>query len=948
MEPPFEYEELTQRYVIGIDLGTTNSAVAYVDLSRKKREIQFFEASQLVAAGEAAPRPILPSFLYLPGEYDLAEGSTALPWDKKRGYAVGEFAREQGAKVPGRLVASAKSWLAHAGVDRTAPILPWGVEDEGAKVSPLEASRRYLQHVREAWDATVAKGRDGFFFHEQIVILTVPASFDEVARELTVEAAREAGIPRPILLEEPLAAFYAWLSSHEATWQEGMADGQLILVCDVGGGTTDFSLVGIQEGEKGLRFTRLAVGEHLMLGGDNMDHALARHVETQMLGQPGKLDPRRWHQLVHQCRRAKEELLGHPDLDSVDVALAGASGRLIADTLTGTLTQEQVRRIIVEGFFPIVGKDEKPAARRGLTELGLPYVHDPSVTRHLAAFWQRFAGYLRDETGRDKLFPDFILFNGGALAPALIQERIKEIVGLWFEEAAGAGWTPEELNNPRPELAVAVGAAYYGRVRLGEGVRVASGSPRAYYVGVETAEKNGAEEGHTAVCLVPRGTEEGFQARLEEPDFVALANQPVAFQVFSSSTRLGDGMGEVVHLPPDEVTLLPPIRTVLRFGKKNEARRLPVQLAVRLTEVGTLELWCESEQTEHRWQLRFDVRQEAEPTGPQHVEETVEQATVEAAQDEIRKTFAGNVRDKQHGPERLRKRLEEVLEMTRGRWPVPLLRTLADTFLDVMDGRKLSEQHEARWFNLLGFCLRPGFGDPVDEWRLKQAWKLYFQGIAFHRQVRCRSEWWIFWRRVAGGLTAGQQRQLYQEARTSLDPQRRWKPARLFPERMANREELEVWMALANLERPPAEAKVDLGRLLLAKIEKEGPERQALWALSRLGARTPIYGPLDRVVPPAEAEAWLARLLKLDLEATKSTAQALVNLARATGDRARDLPEAVREKVAAWLERLDDPAHFLALLRDPETTLDQAEQDWLFGESLPAGLVLFASAVEEG
>ncbi|MEZ4653871.1 MAG: Hsp70 family protein [Candidatus Eisenbacteria bacterium] len=364
---------LTQRFAIGIDLGTTNSAVATIDLSQHARTIRFFEIPQLVAPGEVASRSILPSFLYLPGSYDLAPGSTALPWDDSRTYAVGELAREQGARVPGRLVSSAKSWLAHAGVDRGAPILPWGTSGDG--VSPVEASRRYLQHIRESWDAGVARGRDGFFFHEQLVILTVPASFDEVARELTLQAARDAGIPRPILLEEPLAAFYAWLSAHEETWQAEMEAGQLVLVCDVGGGTTDFSLIGIQEGERGLRFTRFAVGEHLMLGGDNMDHALARHLESRMTGGE-RLDPLRWHQLVHRCRRAKEELLGGR-AERLEVTLPGEAGRLVAGTLQAELTREDVAHLLIDGFFPVVGRDEAPAARRGLTELGLPYVHDP-------------------------------------------------------------------------------------------------------------------------------------------------------------------------------------------------------------------------------------------------------------------------------------------------------------------------------------------------------------------------------------------------------------------------------------------------------------------------------------------------------------------------------------------------------------------------------------------
>ena len=348
--------ETPPRYVIGIDLGTTNSAVAYVDLEvgagGSRPPARVFPVPQLVAPGEVASRPMLPSFLYLPGTHELPPGSSALPWDGARRYLVGQLALEQGARVPGRLVASAKSWLSHAAVDRTAPILPWGAPAEVARVSPVEASRRYLEHIREAWDATMAHGRAEDMFARQSIVLTVPASFDEVARELTMRAAEEAGLPHAVLLEEPLAAFYAWLAGHEADWQSQLREGQLILVCDVGGGTTDFTIVGVRRGEAGLRFDRLAVGEHLMLGGDNMDMALGRFVEARLLGQPGKLDTQRWQQLVYACRRAKETLLGDDSPIDVDVTVLGSSGRVIGGALSGKLTRDEALNLLVDGFFP--------------------------------------------------------------------------------------------------------------------------------------------------------------------------------------------------------------------------------------------------------------------------------------------------------------------------------------------------------------------------------------------------------------------------------------------------------------------------------------------------------------------------------------------------------------------------------------------------------------------
>lgn len=949
MNDPFTPEDLSHRFAIGIDLGTTNSAVAYVDLSRKegpgRNGIRFLEIPQIVAPGETAGRRVLPSFLYLPGPYELPQGSTALPWDKKRRAVVGEFAREQGALVPGRLVSSAKSWLAHGGVDRTAPILPWGESEAEKKVSPVEASARYLQHIREAWDEAIAKGREGWFFEEQLIILTVPASFDEVARELTVSAAHEAGISRVVLLEEPLAAFYAWLSRHESDWQENMEAGQLIWVCDVGGGTTDFTVVAIREGEKGLRFDRLAVGDHLMLGGDNMDFTLGRRLEKELTGQPGKLDSKRWYQLVYQCRKAKEALLGSEEEDAkADIVVMGSGGKLIGGTLRGTLTREEVRRLILEGFFPGVSLEDLPesSGRRGLTEWGLPYVQDPAVTRHLAAFWRRFEKLLEDETGRSRPYPDYLLFNGGALAPAAIRERLSQVVRSWFEPVAGEQYDPKELENPYPDLAVAIGAAYYGLVRLGEGVRIGAGSPRAYYVEV-AGKPHGAEgeDRREAVCLVPRGTEEGFETQLERPAFEVLANRPVSFQLFSSSTRLGDRIGEVVGLSEEEISVFPPIRTVLRFGKKSEERKLPVKLAVGLTEVGTLELWCRSQQTPHRWQLQFDVRQEVDPSSASEVSgETLDASLIETAQERIRETFnKENVNERP--PERLVKELEALLETPKEKWPTPLIRKLADALIETQHARGLTPQHESRWLNLLGFCLRPGYGDPVDEWRMKEVWKFYLQGLRFPKQASSRLELWIFLRRVAGGLSAGRQLHLHQEIFPYLQApgSKKGKSKAKLPKRPNVQEELEIWMAAASLERLPVDAKVSLGRALLERVKKK-TRPQELWALGRLGARVPLYGPIDRVVPSSEASVWLKSVLSLEVRSKDAAAHAAVQLARLTGDRQRDVSEEDRRLTQQWLEGDSGYDSLRTLLTEGRSGLSRQEQDWMFGESLPTGLVL--------
>lgn len=955
--PPFQY-------IIGIDLGTTNSAVGYVDLAACGADdaaVRFLEIPQLVAPGELGNRPVLPSFLYLPGPYELPPGSTALPWAPERSYAVGEFAREQGALVPGRLVSSAKSWLCHGGVDRTHAILPWGASENLDRISPIEASSRILLHIREAWNEVMAHGREEHFLEEQLVVLTVPASFDEVARELTVRAAHEAGIRRIVLIEEPLAAFYAWLWKHEADWRTLMRPGQLVLVCDMGGGTSDFTVIAIREDALGLRLDRLAVGEHLMLGGDNMDLALARHVEEVMQGGTGRLDSRRWQQLWHQCRKAKETLLGTVESagppaerpsapDAVDLTIVGSGGRLIAGTLTATLTRETVKELILDGFFPFTNLDDvsPPAAGAVLSEGGLPYVDDLAVTRHMAAFWRRHRPLLLRETGRSRLYPDFLLFNGGALIPETIRDRLLRVVREWFRAEAGDEWSPAELENPRPDLSVAIGAAYYGRVRLGRGVRVGAGSPRTFYVEVAPPGDRTVEEGHrSAVCLLPRGAEEGYEAELERPEFQVRTNQPVSFEVLASSTRIGDSPGQILSLPNHELTVLPPIRTALRYGRKGSAAALPVRLAVHLTDIGTLELWCRSTSGPHRWQLQFDVRHNAEDeTRPPPAGETFEASRIDEAGAAIAAVFRRSAGRALRPPERLVKDLVEIFEVKRERWPASLVRKLADALLEDREGRFLTAQHEARWLNLLGFCLRPGYGDPLDEWRAKEAWKLYPAGLSFARQPQNRSEWWIFWRRAAGGLSTGQQQRICQEVFPGLQPeeQRKKGTARKGGAPRTVQEELEVWMMLANLERLPAAVKTSLGRLMLRRLQRGAPRPQELWTFARFGARVPFYGPLDQTVPREEAALWLAALLDLDLEPTQPLARTLVSLSRLTGDRARDLDRADRDRVLRRLESIPGTDHLRALLNDARTDLEGSEREWLYGESLPSGLIVVEGA----
>ncbi len=472
------------RYLVGIDLGTTNSALAYVDTQRPNKggrlDVRPFPVPQLVQAGEVKERALLPSFLYLPSDHDLPAGAVALPWDAKRHYVVGEFARNHGGRIPGRLVNSAKSWLCHSGVDRTAGLLPWSAPPDVPRISPVEASARYLRHLVESWNYAIAKDREEDRLEKQEVVLTVPASFDDVARNLTVEAAKKAGLENIVLLEEPQAAFYCWLVMHSATEAGSLKPGSRCLVIDVGGGTSDFSLIAAVEQQGDLGFMRQAVGDHLLLGGDNMDLALAKYVESKLPG-AGKLDAAQYGLLTQACRFAKEVLLSPNAPSHQAVTVVGRGRSVIGGTLTTQLTPDDIKRVIFDGFFPHVPVDADPArgARTGLHEMGLPYVSDPAITKHLGAF-------LKHQTrAGESSAPAAILFNGGVFQPVSLQKRLVEVLRGWFDKPEQP-WQPLVLTNPSLDLAVAWGAAYFGWLRHSGGRRIGGGIARSYYVAVDS------------------------------------------------------------------------------------------------------------------------------------------------------------------------------------------------------------------------------------------------------------------------------------------------------------------------------------------------------------------------------------------------------------------------------------------------------------------------------
>ena len=922
------------RYIVGIDLGTTNSAVSFVDRSAEvggPEAIRTFPVPQLVGPGEFTAAPVLPSFLYLPGKFDIDHAAIALPWRTEEDAFAGAFARDHGATTPNRLVASAKSWLCHAGVDRHSRILPWGADEEVPKVSPVEATAAYLKHIRRAWNHR--RGDDAeAYLENQFVTVAVPASFDQVARDLTLEAAAAAGLPGVTLLEEPLAAFYSWLLDHEDRWAEEVRPGELILVCDVGGGTTDFTLITLREAEGGTpRFERIAVGDHLILGGDNIDLALARRVETDMSrgGRGLSLSGDRWKALCQQCRQAKEAILGG-EADQRTVTLVGGGGKLIAGTLGARLDRATVEAIVLDGFFPATPPEPRrpSGGRKGIAEFGLPYEPEPAVTRHIGWFLESHRDDVSRFLNRNSAAPDRILFNGGSLKAELVQERVRAANRRWF--GISDEELPRRLENPDPDAAVARGAAYYGLVKLGQGVRVGSGSPRAYFLGV-AAEGPAAKGGRPAVCLVERGLDEGSRIDLPGREFEVLANQPVSFDLYSSSFRSGDRCGDLVAVD-DTLTPLPPIQTVVQFGKKGKETRIPIRMEAEYTEVGTLALWCRSAVTDHRWKFQFQLRDAAAP-GEIGETEIFDESVVAQAREAVRAAFSGPPDSRRL--EGLVREITAAVERPREKWPLSLIRTLSDDLLEMADVRDAGPKVEGRWLNLTGFCLRPGFGEGFDPHRVKRVWKLYRGGPVHPGHAQVRSEWWILWRRVAGGLTPGQQRQFIQDLTPAVFPKKTDKGG------VSVQEKLEIWMAVANMERLLAKDKVKWGRGLLAEMTPKKAKPQHFWALSRLGARELLYGPADRVVAPETAAEWCRALMDAPWRSPKPVAAALAQMARRTGDRVRDLPDADRARVMEWLAAHDFSEPYRRML-ETVAPIETREETAIFGESLPSGLILTA------
>lgn len=905
--------------IVGIDLGTTHTVVGWTDPAAAA-EPRVLELEQFVTASEVASRPLLPSFLYAP----LADEVPADPFGDAP-FCIGEYARHRGVEVPGRLVASAKSWLSHAAVDRQAPILPWGADESANthKISPVAASTRLLAHVNVAWQ----RAFPGRSLGDETVVLTVPASFDEVARELTVRAAEQAGLSVR-LLEEPQAAFYDYVSRRgtaELAELAGTAhEPSLVLVCDVGGGTTDLSLIRVTRDASGaIELERVAVGRHLLLGGDNIDLALATLCEARLLTPPERLEPRRFAALVHACRAAKEALLGPNPRAEFPVRVLGLGAALVGSALSTALTRADVERVVLDGFLPLVAEGARPSARRsGLVSFGLPYESDPAITRHVAEFLARHlpAGAALSA----------VLLNGGLFRAEAAKRRVVEAL------AALGGKQPKLLEHTDPDLAVARGAVAYGLSLIGRGLRIKGGTAHGFFIAAEAGDERTAR----AVCVVPRGAREGERHVAASRPLALRVGQPVRFELYASDDDRVYAPGEVVELDERFERLSPLVSTFEVDGESS--RELRVVLEGELTPVGTVELAClEADAVtaaRRRFRLAFDLRKAGEPAEPAarsvRPSGLPDAERMKAGLSALERVFGKGRKDVEARETKDLWRELERLFGKRSAWGGELSRTLFDAVAPKHAARRRSLDHERLFWMLVGYCLRPGFGHPKDPERIALLAPLFEQGLAFPGEARGWKAYFTAFRRIAAGLDERAQTRM----RELLDPllagpEAKAKPPKgwraLAPEELL---ELASW-----LERVPVADRTALGRWL---IERTWTQRDPLlWtAVGRLGARVPVYASVHYVVSPATAEHWLDHLLREKWRDVPTAAPAAVQLARRTGDRARDIADGVRAEVIRALEAAGAPEHDVRCVREVVAVVAAERAAWF--EDLPAGLRL--------
>ncbi len=931
------------RYLIGIDLGTTNSVLAYCDNQQplNQSEVKIFDIDQLVGPGEVVRKPLLPSFRFHPAGNHFSTNDLTLPWSNHshikpidgelKQVIIGHWARELGSQIEGRQISSAKSWLSHDGVDRQSDTLPWGSSAEVEKVSPVIASASYLNHMRQSWNYHHPDAP----LEAQHIVITIPASFDETARKLTLQAAQLAGLNDIHLLEEPQAVCYDWYHRHHAQAQQQLADIPQILVCDVGGGTTDLSLITANSQAEKLELNRIGVGNHLMLGGDNIDLALA-HLAEQRLNQNQRLKASALMKLIQQTRSVKENLLSAKAPDSAKISLLGSGSRLIGGTKSVPISRDEIHQLVLEGFFPLSDYQTRPKQRQAaVVEFGLPYVTDPAISHHIAEFLQR-----HQDDSQTPSVPTGLLLNGGVFNSPLVRERLVQLLSNWH------GSPITLLDNPHPDLAVAFGAVAYAKALQGSGMKIGGGSARSYFLHLKQNNKTSQ-----ALCLLAKGSQEGEEIRLTGRQFLLTLGEPIKIDILTSTQEhfinaQGDSVipqnsllvnvnrnidkADFKPLPPYVATL--DSQTDRSQLHANQKDRVEVMLACQLTEVGTLKMECVSrEDDRQRWSLEFDVRAEHQ----QHNAD-IHPRLIHAI-DLITGAYSANkATPHSNHIKTLSKDLDKQLGK-RDEWDFVTLRPLFDALLSGRKRRRRSADHEKQWLRLAGFTLRPGFGDAGDSWRCEQIWPLYQQGIQFHSH-QSWSDWWVMWRRICGGLNQDQQEALLADMAKYLHPGAHRNKASA---KQANDMGYEAMVRLvASLEHLDVEDKTLLTTWLLNRAQSSNEHVQAhWWAVGRLASRCQMYGSQHNVIPASQVVPWLQQMLPLDWKAEPMIAFAAVMMCRKTGDRSLDIANDVVAQVKDKLQQARVPALWLELISEIKS-LSQAETKRVFGDSLPVGLQL--------
>ncbi|BCG63764.1 MAG: hypothetical protein methR_P1492 [Methyloprofundus sp.] len=904
------------QFHIGIDLGTTHTVVAYAKTKQKNSPIQIFDIEQLVAPGEVASQPLLPSVRYHPAEGEISAADLAFSPSGEQA-VIGQAARVLSAKTQGRFVSSAKSWLSHPSIDHTAAILPWGSDAGIVKVSPLDASAGYLKHVRQVWN----HDHPTALFEQQNIVITVPASFDEAARSLTLEAAKIAGLNNIRLLEEPQAVCYDWLRRHGDDLKNTLDDIKLLLVCDVGGGTTDLTLIKVDHNHNEPKLSRIGVGDHLMLGGDNIDLALAHLAESRLSSGNKKLSAADLSQLLEQCRVSKERLLAEDAPAELKVTLLGGGSRLIGGTRSVTLTKEEVQSIALDGFFPLSAITDLPDKKRsGVVEFGLPYAAEPAISKHIAAFLNTHKQAAQDALGSDDVVPDALLLNGGVFRSQPITKRTLDLISTWRNAA------PTLLENQHPELSVAYGAVSYSIAREQKRVSIGGGASRSYFLLI------GTEQDQQGVCILPRGSEEGNEIILKERQFSLRLGQPVSFHLVSLTGGAEYKAGTIVAIN-DDFHPLPPLAVAFDQEQDESSNtEVIVQLSVTLSEVGTLQIQCVAiDNPSQRWDVQFQIRKKNTVVAkglPDNFPKAVAQ---------INAIFGSKSKDiNPKAVKSLRADLEKLLGL-RTEWSSHLLRELFTALLEVRKNHRRSPNHERVWLSLIGFCLRPGFGYQLDNWRVKQLWKAYANKIQFVNETQNWSEWWTLWRRISGGLDTEAQELIFNDLAKYLNPAsaRLGNTAKLSKQRGYD----DMVRLSAVLERLPVEQKEQLGEWLLKRLQKSSEPTQTWWAIGRIGARVPFHASNHFVVSPATIAIWLEQILKVDWKKTPQAGFAATLMTRMSGDRARDVEPEIRDQVIERLKISKSPTSWIAMVESVKE-LDAAEEKQIFGEALPPGLTL--------